>query len=184
MGRKLAVLTFALAAITSQSALAQGDIGLKNAGFVVGVVDPEALNSTFGIGAFADVGGFTPRVRLEPRIDYWSQSEDYSGSSVSVRDITFGARVKYYFPVTGTRVRPYGGGGLGLHFLRAEVGVLDPFSGGTMTFDDTSTKLGLDLGGGVLTPLTPRANLVVEAWYGMVSDFNQISLRVGFSHAL
>lgn len=184
MTRKTLFLTLALCLLACQSAWAQADIGLKHVGFTVGVVDAENVNTTFGVGVLADLGGFSPMVRVEPRLDYWSQSEEAFGASASVRDITLGTRVKYYFPVSNAKVRPFAGGGLGLHFLKAEVSVIDPFTGGTLKADDTSTKLGLDMGGGMLTPITPRASLLVELWYGIVSDFSQLSLRLGFVHAL
>jgi hypothetical protein len=183
MSRYAFFLTLALCSTGAQSALATTDIGLKQMGVAVGVVSPEDVDTTFGFGIFADLGSVGPRVRIEPRIDYWSQSEDILGSELSVRDITVGTRVKYFFPVSSTKVLPFGGAGLGLHFLNAEVQVYDPFAGGTMTVEDSATKVGLDLGGGIVTPLNTRTNFHAEAWYGIVSDFSQFSLRLGLARA-
>jgi hypothetical protein len=119
MRHKLPILTIAFVAILCTTATAQSDLGLKQAGLAVGVVDPEGIDTSFG-----------------------------------------------------------------LHFVRAEVEMVDPFTGGTLSVDDSSTKLGLDLGGGIVTPQSPRASLLVELWYGIVSDVNQLNLRLGFSHAL
>ena len=80
-------------------------------------------------------------------------------------------------------MKPWAGGGLGLHFLKAEVSVVDPFSGGTLSVEDTATKVGVDLGGGIVTPISDRTNFLAEVWYGLVSDFSQFNLRVGVSQA-
>ena len=87
------------------------------------------------------------------------------------------------FPVTSSSVQPFAGVGLGLHFLSAEVVILDPGSGLAMTADASETRLGLDLGGGFSTGLNPSTQLLAEGWFSLVSDFNQFSLRVGLSHA-
>jgi len=183
MRRFALFLTFALCSLVCQPAWAQSDIGFKNAGADVGIVSPENLDATFGIGVSADVGGFSPLVRVEPRFDYWSKSEDTWGGSVSVRDVAFGTRVKYYFPVSNPRLRPYAGGGLGIHLFKSEVEVFDPYFGGTMSVEDSSTKLGIDLGGGLATPVSLHTSFVAEAWYGAVSDFSHFTLKVGFSYA-
>jgi opacity protein-like surface antigen len=129
------------------------------------------------------MGGFSPRLRVEPRLDYWSKSEDMFGGGISVRDFTLGARVKYYYPLTNTRLLPFAGGGFGIHLFKAEVEVIDPFTGGTMSVEDSSTKFGIDFGGGLAAPVSLRTNFVAEVWYGAVSDFSHFSLKVGISHA-
>jgi hypothetical protein len=183
MRRFALLLTFALCSLMCQSAWAQSDVSMKDAGFSLGIVSPDNLDATFGIGVFADVGGFTPRVRVEPRVDYWSQSEDMFGTGLSVRDIALGTRVKYYFPLSNPKLQPFAGGGMGIHLFKAEVEVMDPFSGQTMSVSDTSTKFGIDFGGGLATPIGVRTSFVAEAWYGAVSDFSHFSLKVGISHA-
>jgi hypothetical protein len=52
------------------------------------------------------------------------------------------------------------------------------------TVEDSSTKLGLDLGGGVATAINPQLDFLGELWYGIVSDVSQLSLRVGVSYKL
>jgi len=185
MRRNVLFLALAFCTMTAQSALAQSELGLKRAGVAIGIVSPENLDAAFGFGVFADLGNLTPQIGLEPRIDYWSQSESvFGGGKFSVRDLTIGARGKYFFPTSNPKLRPFAGAGLGLHMLNAEVEIVDPFSGQTMTAEDSSTKLGLDLGGGFAAPLSPRTDLLAEIWYGIVSDFSQFSLRVGLSHVL
>ena len=184
MRRSMLLLTFALCAILCQSASAQTDIGLKGVGVAAGIVSPEDLDATFGVGAFADLGVIVPRLHIEPRVDFWSDSQDTFGAGFSVRDITVGTRVKYYFPVANPKLKPFAGGGLGLHLFHYELEMMDPFTGGTLTSEDSSTKVGLDLGGGLATPISLNTNFLAEMWYGVVEDFSHLTLRVGVTHAL
>lgn len=170
------------------SAAAQSDVGFKAAGLEVGVVNPEDIDATVGVSAHLDLGTIAPRVMLETYLGYWSTSEDAFGIEASVRDIVVGAKTKYLFDVPTTRIRPFAGGGLSIHFVSAELtipeqdimGVIVPGS----TVSDSSTKLGLDLGGGFYAPMTPKMNFVTELWAGIVSDVNQLALKVGVLYNL
>jgi len=163
--------------------MAQTDLGLKGAGLEIGLVSPQDVDATFGFGVFADLGSIAPQFMLEAYLDYWSKSEDIVGGETMVRDWALGAKGKYVFPAENTRVRPYVGAGLGLHLVKAKVSIPDTDFGGIivpgMTVEDSMTKLGIDLGGGLTTPLSDRADFVGEFWYGIVSDLNQLSLKVG-----
>jgi opacity protein-like surface antigen len=183
MKRKVTLLALALGLLTAQQAMAQSDLGFKRMGAAVGYVSPENLDGTFSLGVFADMGTITPAISLEPRLDFWSQSEQAFGAEASIRDIALGARGKYHFPTSNPDVRPFAGAGLALHFLNSEVSITVP---GFPTISDSqsSTKLGFDFGGGVATSLSPRADLTGELWYGLVSDASQFSLRVGLSFKL
>ena len=44
--------------------------------------------------------------------------------------------------MTSPQLQPFAGAGLGLHFVHARSTPSDPFSGTTMTAEDSSTKLG------------------------------------------
>ena len=48
-----------------------------------------------------------------------------------------------------------------------------------MTIEDSQTRLGLDLGGGLSAPVSNQVDFLGEAWFGLVSDVNQFSLKVG-----
>lgn len=164
---------------------AQANLGLKGAGFRVGVVGPEDLDATVGVGVFANMGTITPNIALQTYIDYWSKSEAVFGGETSVRDIAFGAKGMYFFPVANPRVNPFAGAGLGLHFVHAEVTTPDQYINGFyfpgMTVEDSFTRLGIDIGGGVTSPITPSADFIGELWYGIVSDVSQLWARVGVS---
>ncbi len=172
----VAVLCFCT--LASQNAMAQSHLGLKAVGGEFGLVSPENSDATAGFGVFADLGTMAPRLRLSTALDYWSQSQDiFGGGTTSIGDVAWDVRGTYLFPVASPRIQPYAGAGLGLHFLSAKVEVP-----GLPTMEDSQTKLGLDLGGGLEAPLGPKTSFVSEAWYSIVSDFNQLALKVGLSY--
>ena len=168
--------------LLSTQATAQSDIGFKRLGASVGYISPEDLDGTLGLGIFADLGTISPVIGLEARLDYWSWSEEEFGTEVSIDDISIGARAKYLFTIQDSSIRPYIGAGLSMHFLNAEV-TFDDGNGGTMTVDDSQTELGLDLGGGMATAISPKVDLIGELWYG-ISDIDQLALRMGFAMKL
>ncbi|TMQ60192.1 MAG: hypothetical protein E6K76_02375 [Candidatus Eisenbacteria bacterium] len=173
----LTVLVFC--SMASQNALARTNLGLRSLGGNVGLVDPENASSTLGLGVFANMGNLSPAIRLAPHLGYWSKSEDFGGAEASVHDFSLGTRCEYMFHVSSPKFQPYMGAGLGLHFLGAKASVP-----GFPTIKDSSTKLGLDMGGGFITPLSPKTDLVVDAWYGIVQDMNQFTMKVGVSFDL
>jgi opacity protein-like surface antigen len=181
MKRITLLLAVALCVTTAPAAMAQSNLGLKHLGVAAGFVSPENLDMTFSFGGFADLGSIAPNIGLEARLDHWSWSETTLGFETSIRDITVGARGKYYFETTNPKIRPFAGAGLAAHFISAEV--TDTSTPG-MSASDSQTKLGLDLGGGISTPMNPRTDFLAEAWYGVVTDVSQFSLRAGFSFKL
>ncbi len=182
MKRTTLFLAVALGLATAPAAMAQSDLGLKHVGVSLGFVSPERLDATFSFGAFADWGQIAPKVTLESRVDHWSWSETLLGVESKLRDISVAVRGKYHFETANPKVRPFAGAGLGMHFLNAEV--TDTNSSPATSVSDSQTKLGLDLGGGLMTPLNPRTDFVGEAWYGIVSDVTQFSIRAGLSYKI
>jgi hypothetical protein len=171
-----------------QNAAAQTDLGLKGAGLRLGIVAPDNVDTTPSVGLFADLGTFAPQVGFEAYGNYWSQTEGLLGfGEATVRDIALGARTKYYFPVNSPQFQPFIGGGLGLHFVTAKVLVPAQDFGGFMLpaeeYQETSTKLGLDLGGGVAAPVGVSTKLLGEVWYGIVQDISQFSMNVGVQYS-
>jgi hypothetical protein len=178
--KQIVVLAVLCCGLISQNALAESHMGLKAAGVEVGVVSPENGDATLGFGGFADWGNMAPNMRLASHLDYWSQSESsIFGGEVSVSDISLSTRGKYMFPVSSPKIQPFAGVGLGLHFLKSRVEVP-----GFPTMEDSSTKLGLELGGGLNTPINPKTDLQTALWFGVVDGFNQLSVKVGMAFKL
>jgi opacity protein-like surface antigen len=185
--RFVILLSLLICMVAWQNASAQTDMGFKGAGLRLGFVAPESIDSTPSFGVFMDLGTVSPRVGLEAYGSYWSQTEDLFGfGEASVKDIAIGGRSKYYIPVTNPQFQPYVGGGLGLHFVTARVATPAEDFGGFLIpateAEETYTKLGLDLGGGVAAPLGISTKLLGEVWYSVVSDVSQFSMNVGVQY--
>jgi opacity protein-like surface antigen len=180
MKRTFFLLAAAIGVMSSQQAVGQSSIGFRSVGASVAYVSPQDLDGTFGFGALADLGRITPQIALEPRIEYWSKSQEAFGAKASLSDIAVGARAKYFFEVANPKIRPFAGAGLGLHFLKAEASVTVP-GFPTITADESTTKVGVDFGGGMETSLSPKVDFQAALWYGIVSNASQLSLRVGLS---
>ena len=171
-----------------QNAWAKTDLGFNRVGVDAGLVDPEGPGSTVGFGAYADLGTLAPDVRLSSQLGYWSDTANEFGTKATLRDITMGARAVYLFHMTSPKFQPFAGGGLSLHFFHEKVTIPAQDLGGgviipAMSASDSVTKLGLDLGGGASTPLSPKANLYGEFWY-TAADIDQISMKAGVSFQL
>src|SRR5262249_39139042 len=140
------LVTFCMAGV--QNAWAQSNLHLESGGFEAGLVSPENTNGTVGVTGFLNLGTVAPRVRLTSYLDFWSDSQSAFDTKATESDIALSFRGTYQFPVTSPKLQPFAGAGLGIHFVHAKVDAFDPFSGTTMTAEDSSTKLGLDIGGG------------------------------------
>ena len=181
MQKRLVVWTILLfCTIVSQDAWAKTDLGLKAIGGDVGFVDPENIDGTLGFGAFANMGTLSPDIRLAPHIGYWSKSNSFGGAKTSISDISLAARGLYMFHVSSMKFRPYAGAGLGLHMVHAKVQTTAP----AMEISDTRTKLGLDMGGGFITPLSQKTDFSLDLWYTAVSDVGHLSMKAGVSFDL
>ncbi len=175
--------------VASQNAWAASNLGMRSAGFDVGYVDPENVPGTMGFGAFANMGNLSPDIRLQPHLGYWSKSEEAFGSKATISDIAFSTRGLYMFHMTSPKFQPYAGAGLGIHFVHAKVSTAAQDLGGgliipAMEASDTSTKLGLDMGGGFTTPLSQKTDFTLDLWYTAVSDVGHLSLKAGISFDL
>ncbi len=173
----------AVGALSAQCAMAEESFGFRGIGGSIAYVDPEGVDGTVGLGIFADLGRIGPRFGLEPHFEYWSHSEEAYGARASISDVAMGARGKYFFDIPNSKVSPFVGLGLGLHFLSAEASMEVP-GYATMTVEGSDTKLGLDLGGGMDAELSPKVDLHAGLWYGIVSDFDQFAMRLGLTYRL
>lgn len=172
----------AKSAPTRRTTAAQSDLGFRSISGTVAFVSPQDLDGSFGLGVSADMGRITPKIWLEPNLEFWSNTKETFGAKATLSDVALGARGKYYFDVANSKMRPFAGAGLGVHFLHAKATVTT--GSGTFRATSSDTKLGVDLGGGMSTPIGPRDDFRLEGWYGIVSDVNQLAVRVGFSHKI
>lgn len=189
MKRTFASLVVVFLLVTASSSVyAQSDLGLKGVGFEIGMVSPEDLDATVGLGFFTDFGTIVPRLMLEGYVDFWTTSENVAGVEASATDVVVGAKGKWVFPTSNPKIQPFAGGGLGVHFVRAEFTIPDQWVGGFLipgvSGSDTSTKLGLDFGGGMNVMINEKTDFVSELWYGVVSDVNQLSIKVGILYKM
>jgi len=178
----LAVVCLCTIGVSSSNAEWSPELGLKGAGFEVGLINADNVDQTFGFGVFANLGTVAPNVMMEAYANYWQVTEQFFVTSeIRMRDISVGTRAKYAFNVNNPKITPYAGAGVGLHFLNAkyEDSVAPAFN-----TDASETKLGLDVGGGMLAAVSDRASFVGEAWYSFVPDFNQFSMKIGMEYAL
>ena len=175
-----AALGIALAAVSSFAAFAPPaaaqsnrteDIGLgfKGLGARVGLVDPEGASSTIDLGLHIDAGELARNVHVAPIAEYWKVGV----SGIDLSDFSIGLDLFLDFPLQDSRITPYAGGGLGLHFVKS-----DSPSGPS----DSDSKLGLNVQGGVRTEAMPNLALFGELRYNFVSDRNQLKILGGFTY--
>lgn len=189
MKRALLISTLiVICSLPSQNAFAGSNLGWRSIGANVGFVDPDNVDGTVGFGGFADLGTFATNWHLMPQVGYWSKSQGAFGFDATVSDFSFGSRANYMFPVASSKFRPYAGAGLGLHIVTAKATTPDQTIGTTfypgMTVSDTQTKLGLDMGGGFVTPLSAKTDLTGDLWYTAVSDVSHFSMKIGLAMKL
>ncbi|HET6348214.1 MAG TPA: hypothetical protein VFH88_03935 [Candidatus Krumholzibacteria bacterium] len=168
----------------ANTASAEANLALRGIGLKAGVVNPDNVNSTLGAGLIFDLGTLHPHVALQSYAGYWSQTEEAYGVKAGVHDFSFGAKANYMFAVSNPSIQPYAGAGLGLHLLNSHAETAPVYYGGTLLFpgtsiDDSSVKLGLDLGGGLRIDQGGQFAFLADAWFSIVSDVSQFSLMAG-----
>ena len=177
------VLALAGATFLAGTAAAEDGLGFKGVGGKLMFVDPEDIESTFGVGGLVYLGEVVPSLHLEGQLDYWGKTYDSSSSllhdfksEVKFRDIALGGTMKYTFPTSNEAWEPFVLGGLALHFLHTSVEVKS--GGASSSADDSETKLGFDLGGGANYLMNSNLVLGGALKYRVVSDVSQIELGV------
>jgi hypothetical protein len=178
------IAAVAICTVLAPYASAETNLALRGIGLKAGVVNPDEIGSTLGLGLIADLGTIHPNVALESYAGYWSQTESDFGAEVGVKDFSFGGKAKYLFNVSNPTVQPFAGAGLGLHVLNANVDIPAVTVGGSTIFpatsmSDTDVKVGLDLGGGLRLDRGSQFSFLGEAYYSIVSDVSQFSVMVG-----
>jgi hypothetical protein len=170
MRRMLATLVFLIVASSASSLWAQD---FRSIGLGLGYVKPSNVDGTIWFTANAHIK-LAEKTVLEPELGYWKKSMSFPPLlDVSISDFNLGANVLYRPPSHNTSVRFSVGGGLGLHFLSGQAGVLG-FSG-----SDSATKLGVHLLAGATFGRSASLRYFANARYDIVSDFNQFKIYGG-----
>jgi opacity protein-like surface antigen len=150
-------------------------LGFKGIGARIGLVDPEGASSTVDLGVHIDAGELARNIRIAPIVEYWSVGQDVGPYNADLKDFSVGADLNVDFPLQDSRVTPYAGGGLGLHWIKATTNVPN-------IADQSETKLGLNIQGGIRTDVMPNLAIFGELRYNFVSDANQLKLLGGFTY--
>jgi opacity protein-like surface antigen len=119
---------------------------------------------------------FTPQVLLNAQIGYISWSTDVDDFSISNVPVTAG--VHYEFKSEG--FTPYIGGELGLNFFSMNY----PDEYEEYITDDSETKFGLGLIGGILIPLSKGVDFRGQAKINIIEDANTFEISGGVRFAL
>ena len=165
----------------------QADIGFKGAGGKIGFISPEGgIGSTIGFGGVVDLGTITPDIHLGAYVEYWGKSDEELNFKSKWSQITFGAIAKYYFPMEGSKFKPYAGGGLGLviNKFSGEIPEVDTgFGGFGGEFSESSSDIGIRLAGGADFELSPGLTGFAEVVYN-ISDMDYFGVFVGVVKSL
>jgi opacity protein-like surface antigen len=171
----LGVLAWSSSAAIAADTQQQASLGFKGLGAHIGLVDPENASSTVALGVHIDGGEFVRNVHFSPLVEYWSVGSSIAGYNLDRSDFSVGTDVTVDFPVQGSRVVPYAGGGLGLHFLGIDSNVPNVNT-------DTRSKLGLNIQGGIRNDVMPNMSLFGEVRYNFVDTQNQLKILGGFTY--
>ncbi len=118
----VALVAMAICTLLASQASAAANLALRGIGLKAGVVNPEEVDMTLGLGLIVDLGTVHPNIALESYAGFWSQTEDFYGSEFRVRDIAIGAKGKYLFKISNPSVQPFAGAGLGTSLPQRECG--------------------------------------------------------------
>jgi hypothetical protein len=141
-----------LALVATASPVRAAELGLQALEVRAGFASLEGdAGSTWMVSGGADLGKLTPDLGLELAVDFWTKGWDVGGIYADQWDWTwtnigFIGHLRYDFVKEGT-FRPYGYGGLGLHYWSADLDCGEWCS----TWGDQSTsgiELGFDIGAG------------------------------------
>jgi opacity protein-like surface antigen len=170
---------------------------LEGFGAVVGPVSPSTVVSTQSYGAQADYGEITPHVRVGFSAGFWSSrftdkvveqfiqqlklslsnpEDSIKFDRVKVSTISVEADIRYVPTNTHAAVRPYVGGGVGLHIVNAESKLIQG------TFVESALDnigAGISAIAGVDFLPTHRVSVGLEARYTVLGTLRFGTVRAG-----
>jgi len=135
---------------SSQAAQEVREVGLK-----LGMVNVEgSIGTVVLLGGTIDLGRITPNLQLEGGLEFWHKGYDCSPElGYSYTDFGIDATVKHYFPLPESSLKPYCGGGLGIHILRRNFHWCASQLPPSHLHNYTSNELVLHITGGAEYPL-------------------------------
>ncbi len=182
-GFSRAIILLAILSLCVAQASAKSDIGLKGIGLKVGYLMPEdPLDATITFGAVADLGTFIPELHWDASVQYWSTGYDESSWDRSWSDIAIKSTVRYLFPVQGN-IKPYAGGGLGIHFYHSEWDVPSGYQTWGVSTSTSDTEFGIHVLGGAQFALAPKWKLQTELEY-CSADLDQFTIGANIIYIL
>ena len=188
------ILGIALVTLLAVSFAFAQDLGFKavGGGIGFGMISFNAGTSTeslsgFAISGHAYLGDLTKNLGLYPELQYLMTSKDISGATWKANDFAINANVLYAIEMEGA-VKPYAGAGLGLNFLSTTLTTpsysVFGFTVPGMSVSGSDTKIGINLIVGARYQLNPGLTLFLEPRYALVSDANQLIIKVGATYSL
>lgn len=175
------------------------NLEFRGIGLDFGVVWPANVERTLSFGVRADMGFVGPGVRIAPAIRFWSSNVDsvevarlaeqirrlcerqagavcppFNLGEIERSDMELAVDAHYLFR-TGIGIRPYAGGGLGLHLLNGRGESIDE------TFVEDlldSVSPALNLLAGIHIPLSSALEMMTEGRL-VISDVRYATVVVG-----
>ncbi len=169
--KKLMILLGAVSMMTgSVSALDDFEFEI-DMGARVGIVNPDNLDSTFGIQLFCPIAT-RDNMELEGSLLYWKAEQEIGNifltSTATTTDLAVGVTAKYF--LGDSEILPYALGGVALHFLSVEA----------LGAEAKRNEIGLQLGGGaqyeIDDSLVATAEIVLHT-----GDAGQFNIMVGLA---
>ena len=177
--KKLFLLVAVCCVFVSANAFAASPI--RSLGVEAGYVSPDInnldnANGTWVAGVFMDFGLPAANLLISPFVNYWESTTEVAPSTdLSLRDISFGANLKYTIPTASVKFQPFLAGGVSVNMLNAEA---TGFQG------DSETKVGFQGGAGFKVGMSERTSAIASGWYNIVEDVNNWSLRAGLAWSM
>jgi len=168
----------AIALMTAAPARAAG--GLTGIDGMMATVLQEGQSSFSGLavrGRFHD-SRLVENLDFLPTVEYWRNSStiDAFGLNAVRRDATIGADARWMFP--GNIWRFYAGGGYAVHFISNEANAP---AHGLEDANDSFTKGGLTMLGGIAFGTTARVGNFIELKAHLVEGYRQLKINMGLS---
>ncbi len=162
----------------------ESNLGLKGMGPRIGFVDPEGvLDGTVEIGMVFDFGEFTPQLKWDGSVSFWSSDRTYRYYDTphndwryydwKLRDLILRSGVNYYF--MADEWVPFVGGGIGMHFYSWDYNDYPNHP------SPSETRIGIYIDGGIEHDFGESWTSQVQLQFDS-ADIDQTALMFNFIH--